>query len=262
MDVLTFADGALELVPDRIARIVINAPARKNAISRRMWAAFPMLCDRIAQDDGIRVVLLTAAGGPGVFSAGADISEFDEVYANPKKTRAYNDAVRLAQARLQSLPRPMIAVINGACVGGGCGLVLAADLRFASSEARFAITPACLGLAYSPADTAQLVEKIGPSRAKDMLFSGRFITATEALSWGLIDRMIPADALELEVLRYASDLAELSAVTHRSAKAIVNGLTPPPTNAALQAIYEASFLSDDFREGQRAFHERRKPFFE
>ena len=164
---LTYAKGALQLVPGRIARIVINAPARKNAISRSMWAAIPLICDQIAQDDANRVVVLTAsADGSGVFSAGADISGFDEVYASPESTQAYNDAMRLAPARLYSLPRPVIALIAWACVGGGCGPALAADLRFATPGARFAITPARLGLAYSPADTAQLVEKVGSAKAK------------------------------------------------------------------------------------------------
>lgn len=259
MDPVTFAHGALLLVPGRIARIVINAPARKNALSRDMWAAFPAICDRIAADDGIRVVLLTAA--PGAFSAGADITEFAEVYASPDSTQAYNAGVRLAQARLRDLPRPVIAVIGGACVGGGCGLALAADLRFAATEARFAITPARLGLAYSPADTAQLVEKIGAARAKDMLFSGRFIAAPEALAWGLIDQMLPAAALEAEALAYAEELAGLSGVTQRAAKAIVNGLSPAHTDPALQALFEESFASNDFREGLDAFGERRKPDF-
>ena len=122
------------------------------------------------------MVLLTGATqAGGTFSAGADITEFKEVYATPETTNAYNGMVRLALSRLRDLDRPVIAVIAGACVGGGCGLALAADLRFAAPEARFGITAARLGIGYSPEDNAQLVEKIGPARAKDLLFSARLI---------------------------------------------------------------------------------------
>jgi enoyl-CoA hydratase/carnithine racemase len=259
-----YADGRLRLHRSRIARIEINAPERRNAIARAMWEALPAICERIAADAEIRAVLLSATpDAGGIFSAGADISEFDAVYGDIASTRSYNLAVRVAQQALRDLPRPVIAMIGGACVGGGCGLALAADLRFASTQARFAITPARLGIAYSPHDTAQLIEKVGPARAKDILFSGRMLTAEEALSFALIDRVLDPDELETAAQAYAEGIAGLSPESIRTAKVIVNRLSEPDAEACreLHALYEASFLGPDFAEGRRAFLEKRPPDF-
>ncbi|MFN0116481.1 MAG: enoyl-CoA hydratase-related protein [Paracoccaceae bacterium] len=257
-----FADGRLILTAGRIARIAINAPERKNALTAAMWAALPGICARISADEGIRVVVLAASGGRA-FSAGADIGEFAEVYATPEAAARYNAAVRAAQAALRSLDRPVIAEVGGACVGGGCGLALSCDLRFAGASARFGITPARLGIAYSWDDTAALVEKVGPGRAKDLLFSARLIGADEALRIGLVERVTPDAELSAAVLAYAGELAELSPASIRAAKAIVNRIaeTDPQGREAVRAIWEAGFSGEDFREGRAAFLEARAPKF-
>jgi enoyl-CoA hydratase/carnithine racemase len=260
-----WADGTLTLAPGRVSVLTLSAPGRKNAISAAMWAAIPGIVERLAADGACRAVILNAAPGTGgqVFSAGADISEFDTVYATPDSAAAYNALVRAAQAALRDLPRPVIAEVAGACVGGGCGLALACDLRFAAEGARFAITPARLGLAYSPEDTAQLVEKVGPARAKDILFSGRMVDAAEALAIGLVDRVLPEDRLAAEVRAYADALADLSPASIRAAKATVNAIASgdPDALAGARALFEATFLGADFAEGRRAFAGRRKPVF-
>jgi enoyl-CoA hydratase/carnithine racemase len=258
-----YAGGRLVLSREgAVATILLNQPERQNAISFAMWQALPEAVAAVAADEAVRVVLLRAAGG-GVFSAGADIGEFAEVYADATRTEAYNAAVRAGQAALRHLERPVIAVIEGACIGGGCGLALASDLRFASDAARFAIPPARLGLAYSFADTAQLVEKIGPARAKDMLFSGRPLPADEALRIGLVDRVLPAAELWPAVESYAEGLAALSQTSIRAAKAIVNMIADDAPDGAERAaaIAAASFAGADFREGFRAFLEKRRPRF-
>lgn len=265
MSTLPFADGRVLLHKAAIARIELNVPEKRNALNRAMWEALIGICDLIAADDTIRVVLLTAARGEGktAFSAGADISEFEAVYASEETTRAYNGLVRTAQARIRALPRPVIAVISGACVGGGCGLALATDLRFADTTVRMGITPTKLGLAYSPEDTMQLLEKVGPAKAKDLLFSARLMDGTEALECGLIDRLLAPGDLDAAVTDYAETLARLSAGSIRAAKTIINGLTDPghPDMDALRAIFEATFSSADFDEGRAAFLERRAPKF-
>jgi enoyl-CoA hydratase/carnithine racemase len=264
MKIHEYADGRLRLHEGQIARIEINAPKRRNAISRAMWEVLPSICQRIASNEEVRAVLLSASpDAGGIFCAGADISEFDAVYADMASTRAYNALVRLAQQALRTLPRPVIAVIGGACVGGGCGLALAADLRFASTEARFAITPARLGIAYSPEDTAQLIEKVGPARAKDILFSGRMLSAQEALSFGLVDRVLAPAELDTAAQAYAQEIARLSSESIRTAKAIVNRLSEPDAETCrdLHALFEASFSGQDFAEGRKAFMEKRPPRF-
>jgi enoyl-CoA hydratase/carnithine racemase len=254
----TFADGRLILTPGRIARLTLNAPASKNAISRAMWTALPDIAARLTDSD-TRVLIVTGAGG--AFSAGADISEFEQTYATPDSAAATNATVRAGQQAIRDLPFPVIAQIEGPCVGGGCGLALSCDLRFAADSAFFAITPAKLGIAYSAADTWALMEKVGPARAKDILFSARRLPATEALSIGLIDRALPADHLASDTDTYAETLADLSPASHRVTKAMINALSSPPDTTTLTPGFDALFTGPDFAEGRRAFLAKRKPAF-
>lgn len=257
-----FADGKLRLARGRIAVLELNQPEKRNALSQDMWQALPDVCAAIASDAGIKVLVLRGAGGKA-FSAGADISEFAAVYGSPDDSKRANHAIRLAQAELRTLDRPTIAMVDGVCVGGGLGVALACDFRFAAPDARFAITPARLGLAYSFHDTAQLVEKVGPVRAKDILFSARLLDAAEALSFGLIDRVHTAETLWNETVAYAEGLASLSQTSIRASKAIINGISDTLTLHAMryQAVSDASFTGADFQEGYRAFLEKRKPEF-
>lgn len=259
-----FADGRLILHAGRIARLTLDAPRTRNALTQSMWAALPGICARVGADTSIRALIVTGAGSN--FCAGADISEFAQVYATSDTALVYNTAVRAGQAALRNVPQPVIAMIRGACVGGGCGIALSCDLRFAERGAGFAIPPARLGIAYTPADTAQLVDKIGPARSKDMLFSARRIAAGEALAIGLIDRLCEADALGAVVMEYAESMTALSPASLRVTKAIVNGLTPvpglpAPDLAALERDFAALFSGPDFTEGRSAFLERRDPAF-
>lgn len=259
---LEFADGALRLHISRIATLELNAPERRNAMSAAMWAGISEAVAAIGQDDEVRVLLVRGAGGKA-FCAGAHIGEFGELYATPGSARDYNAVIRAAQAGLRNLARPTIAVIEGACVGGGCGIALACDLRFAAADARFAITPARLGLAYSYADTAQLVEKVGPARAKDILFSGRMLDAQEALRIGLVDRLCSGDALADDALAYARTLAGVSQASIRTAKQMINRLSDLAAKGdpAMDALFDAAFSSADFKEGYNAFLAKRPPSF-
>jgi enoyl-CoA hydratase/carnithine racemase len=255
----TYAGGRLTLVPGAVATLTLDAPQTRNAMTRAMWVALPEVCARIAADGGIRAVILTGAGG--AFSAGANIGEFAEVYATPESAAAYNAAVRAACAALRDLPRPTLAAIAGPCVGGGVALALACDLRFAAAGARLGITPARLGIAYSPGDTALLVEKVGPARAKDLLFSARLIGAEEALSMHLVDRVCAEADLSAAARDYAEALCALSPAAIRVAKRVVNALSPAPNDPALDQAVAALFAGPDFAEGRAAFFERRKPRF-
>lgn len=259
---LEFADGALRLHLSRIATLELNAPERRNAMSAAMWAGLSEAAAAIAENDEVRVLLVRGAGGKA-FCAGAHIGEFEALYATAQSARDYSAVIRAAQENLRNLAQPTIAVIEGACVGGGCGIALACDLRFSAADARFAITPARLGLVYSYADTAQLVEKIGPARAKDILFSGRMLDAQEALRIGLIDRVCAGEALAEEALAYAQTLAGVSQASIRTAKQMINRLSDlaGPGDPQMDALADAAFSSGDFREGYNAFLAKRPPSF-
>jgi enoyl-CoA hydratase/carnithine racemase len=252
-------DIALQFEPP-FARIVLNRPERRNAISRAMWRALPAIRTAIEARDDVLVALVEGAAGH--FSVGADISEFDEVYRDAAAARDYGDAVQDGLRALIDLNRPTIAVLRGNAVGGGLGLALACDLRFCAADVYLAVTPAKLGLVYGHAETRRLIELVGPSRAKDLLFTGRRIETEEALAIGLIDRRVET-ALEETVLGYARGLAELSQASIRGAKravdAIAGGLmveTP-----AFRGLVESAALGPDFVEGRAAFSEKRTPKF-
>ena len=242
------------------ARIVLNRPERRNAISRAMWRALPAIRTSIeAQPDALVVI---AEGAGGHFSAGADISEFDEVYSDAAATRDYGDAIQDGLRALMEIDRPTIAVLQGNVVGGGLAVALACDLRFCAADAYLAITPARLGLVYGHAETRRLVELVGPARAKDILFTGRRIETDEALSIGLIDRRVET-ALRETVLGYARGLADLSQASIRGGKraveAIAGGMTVE--TPAFRALTEQAALGPDFAEGRLAFAQKRPARF-
>jgi enoyl-CoA hydratase/carnithine racemase len=242
------------------ARIVLNRPERRNAITRAMWRALPAIRTAIEAREDVLVALVEGEGAH--FSAGADISEFDEVYRDAAATRDYGDAVQDGLRALMDLDRPTIAVMRGVAVGGGLGLALACDLRFCAADAHLAITPARLGLVYGHAETRRLVELVGPSRAKDLLFTGRRIETEEALAIGLIDRRIET-ALEETVLGYARGLAELSQVSIRGGKRAVDAIAAGMSQETpgFRALAEAAALGPDFAEGRAAFAAKRAAKF-
>jgi len=168
-----------------------------------------------------------------------------------------------AQVAWERLPMPTLAVIRGACTGGGCGLALACDLRLATPDAFFAIPPAKLGLAYSLADTKRLHDLVGPSRAKEILYTGRRILAEEALSLGLINEIVAAEALEERAVSLAREIADNAGNSVRAAKAVVNMITAGVLAETPESrrYYDESFSSPEFLEGARAFMEKRRPRF-
>ena len=257
------AEGGLRLDRDgAVVRLTLSRPAARNALTLAMWQGIDTVAAALAADASARVLVISGEGEKA-FSAGADIAEFPETYATPESTAAYNATVRRAQAAIADLPFPVIAAVRGACFGGGCGLALHSDLRFASLGSCFAVTPARLGLAYSFADTRRLVALVGPARAKDILFSGRTLEADEALSIGLIDWVIPDEKLDQAVETYAGGLASLSQTSIRIAKAMIDTIAqgaaePTPE---LEQAFQASFSGADFKEGYAAFMEKRKPDF-
>lgn len=255
------ASGLLVDIQGRVGTMTLNRPAHRNAITRAMWLGLPAVVAGLAADSAVRVVVLRGAGGD--FAAGADIGEFDTVYASRAAATDYAAAMAGAMDALLACAKPVIAAIEGYCIGGGVALTLCCDLSFADAGARFAVTPARLGIAYSFADTRRLVARIGAAAAKDLLFSARRIDAAEALGMGLVDRVLAAGGLEAALVDYAEMLAGASPASQIVAKDFVSRAAAGQVaeDAATRATYLDILEGPEFGEGRRAFRERRKPAF-
>jgi len=244
-----------------VAHLLIDRAAKRNAFTQAMWEDFPRLLAEAMTDPAIRVVLLRSAES-GIFCAGADIAEFGAGALDPAWRARNQDAIRRAQHELARAEKPVIAAIDGDCVGGGCGLAIACDLRVASPRARFGITPAKLGLVYSLHDTKRLVDLVGPAQAKRILFTAQLLPAEEALRIGLIE-IVDSDPLGA-VTEVAATIAAASSHSVRNTKAIVRRILDGQADddAETQALFAAAFTGPDFREGVSAFLEKRKAVFE
>ncbi|SDM48709.1 enoyl-CoA hydratase/isomerase family protein [Maricaulis salignorans] len=242
-----------------VAELVLDRPHTRNAFTQAMWAALPGLLDGLAAD--CRVLIVRGAGN--AFASGADISEFAEVYATPERAGTYSRQIAAALDALAAFPHPTIAMIRGACVGGGCALALACDLRFADESARFAITPAKMGLIYPFNDTKRLVDSVGAAMAKDMLFSARTLDAAEALACGLASRVTSPSGLDRLVSEYVDQLLDMSPHSAEFTKQMIARVLAGQNqdSDATKALFAGAFSHADFNEGYRAFLEKRKPDF-
>ena len=243
-----------------VATLTINRPDRLNALTYAMFTRLPKLVAEAAAMNGVRVLVLRGAG-PRSFSAGADISEFETARTTLQQAAAYDNAVLRAEDALATFPAPTIAAIHGHCYGGGCALAIACDLRFAASDARFAITPAKLGIVYPLRATKRLVDLVGPSRAKFILMSGVDLDAARAAEIGLVDEV--HEDVDQAVAELTATLAARSGVTQRAVKLTVARILDGASadDDTLAALREAALASPDYAEGVRAFLERRPPKF-
>jgi len=241
-----------------VARLTLNRPERRNAMTGAMWRGLAEVCAQIEARADVAVVIVEGAGGH--FCSGADIGEFDAAFADLAGARAYLGAIENGLGALAALDRPTIARLEGSCVGGGLAVALACDLRFAALETHLAVPPAKLGLLYGPVETRLLVEAVGPAAAKDLLFSARRVAPDEALRLGLVNRVLPGAELAGAVETYARDLATLSSASIRGAKQAVRA-TLGGDAAGLRALVESAAVGADFREGRAAYQAKRPPRF-
>ena len=257
-------DRILADVRDGIGWITFNQPQRRNAMSLDMWTGLGIAAEAFERDPAVRAVVMRGAGGKA-FVSGADISEFEQHRADASQKQAYDDIAARGHAGLAALGKPLIAMIEGYCVGGGLAIALAADVRFAASSARFAIPAARLGLGYDYRGVAALARLVGPSTAKDILFSARFLEADEALRVGLLNVVVDTAELEAQVLHYAARLAANAPLTLQAAKAAVRlfeHATDMADTSTVAALVAQCFDSHDYREGRRAFLAKRPPIFQ
>ena len=239
-----------------VARLLIDRADRRNAMTTAMFAALPALIAEAVASPA-RVILLASAT-PGIFCAGADIGELSANANNVASRTANQSVINAAQADLTRAAKPVIAFIDGDCVGGGCGLALAADIRIATPRARFGITPAKLGLVYPLHDTKLLVDLVGPGQAKRILFTGALIDADEALRIGLIDLIAENPDAMIETI--AANSPDSTRGTKAMIRRILDGQVAD--DADTLATFVQAFDGDDFREGVAAFLAKRPPSFQ
>ena len=248
---------------DGIGWMTLNNPERHNAISLEMWdAALEIMAD-FAADPAIRVMVLTGAGSKA-FASGADISKFKDERQEADALAHYQATTQKAYAALQAMPIPTIAMVRGYCIGGGTAVAVCCDIRICNDNAKFGVPAAKLGLGYGLGRAKPLVDLVGPAYAKEMFFTGRHFDAQEALRMGLVNRVVTDDALEATVQEMARTIAENAPLTVRCAKTVVGELLKDAQQrdvAAAERAVDACFASSDYREGQAAFMEKRKPRF-
>jgi enoyl-CoA hydratase len=242
--------------------IIFDNPRRRNAISAEMWDAIPGAVQDLDSDPDVRVLILRGAGEVA-FVSGADISEF-EAARSGATAEEYDARNQRAFAALLQAEKPVLAMIHGFCVGGGCALAITADLRYAADDAVFAIPAARLGLGYAAAGLQTLVNVVGFAAAKEIFFTARRFDAAAALRLGLVNEVRPKAELEAYVREVATDIAANAPLTLRSAKLALRELMKPAAardEVAMAASIHACYASDDYAEGVRAFLEKRPPRF-
>jgi enoyl-CoA hydratase/carnithine racemase len=249
-------------VDNQLATVIIDRVEKRNALSLQMWKRIPELFAEIESERSVKVVIVRGVDNTA-FAAGVDIEEFSRIAASEELGRELMETVQAAEQSIGNCSKPVIAMIDGPCVGGGVELALACDLRFASKGSTFSVPPAKLGLVYSLSSTRRLIELIGIGRSRDLLYSARTFGAEEAERIGLIERVFDASRIRAETLSYAELLCRRSQYSIRASKAIIQAISrgEQDANPEIQRLRGGAFLEDDLREGLNAFFEKRPPEF-
>ncbi|MEZ5826648.1 MAG: enoyl-CoA hydratase [Geminicoccaceae bacterium] len=246
-----------------VARITFNNPEKRNAMSLEMWQGLIDALEGLADDQGLRALVLRGAGGKA-FVSGADISKFGSERSSAESVAEYERITDEAQQRLAAFPVPTIAQIDGWCIGGGLAIAVACDIRVCGISARFAIPAAKLGVGYGLFGVGRLVELVGPAMTKEIFFTARQLDAAEALRIGLVNRMVEDGEVASTAREFATTIAANAPLTIRSIKTITaqalldaDGRDP----AFCAKLVADCFASEDYAEGRRAFLEKRQPVF-
>ena len=242
--------------------MVFNNPARRNAVRVDMWAAMPRILRAFDADPAIRMIALAGAGDQA-FVAGADISQFEQQRNSAENVAEYERISDEAADALKGVGKPTAAVIRGWCIGGGVGIAVGCDLRFASEGSKFGVPAGRLGLGYGMPGVKTLMDLVGPSYTKEIFFTARHFTAAEAVGMGLVNRAVPDAELMAFARAQFDTIAANAPLTLHALKRAVAALAvgAPVDDPAVGALVQACFASEDYIEGRRAFMEKRKPAF-
>ncbi|MDQ1749126.1 MAG: hypothetical protein QOE71_182 [Pseudonocardiales bacterium] len=239
---------------ESVATVTIDRPDKRNALTIGMWQQLSAICAELRSNHQLRAVVVTGAGSS--FCAGADITALSEDDASMKA------AVYQAEEALRRLPVPTVAKIRGYCMGGGNQIAVACDLRIADTSAIFGVPPAKLSVVYPVNSTRCLVELIGPAEAKRLIFTAVPIDAPEALRIGLVNQVVPAEALDTEVAGVIASMLPLAPMTQAASKDLINAIADGADAEALHQRWYAEWSkSPDGVEGPTAFLQKRKPAF-
>jgi enoyl-CoA hydratase/carnithine racemase len=244
-----------------VGTLTLARPHARNALTWDMYDAIVEACDLVDASPA-RVLIIRGSGG--AFSSGTDISQFDGVRTGEDGV-AYERRIGAVVDRLERVRVPTIAAVEGVAVGGGCAIAVACDLRVCAETAAFGVPVArTLGNCLSIENTARLADLIGPGRVADLLMTGRLVKAEEALAWGLASRVVPVGDFEATVRELAQMLASRAVSTLTATRAMLRRLAGHrrPAAGTSDDVVAACYASADFREGVRAFAEKRAPRFE
>jgi enoyl-CoA hydratase/carnithine racemase len=256
-----FVPATDELLYERrgpVALLTFNRPQARNALTWAMYEGLHECCDYVEQDDRVRVLVLRGAGDRA-FVAGTDISQF-KTFDSPEDALTYEANNNRYTARLESLQKPTIAMIRGACVGGGAAFALACDMRLATPDVRFGVPISrTLGNTLSTQNYVRLVSLIGPARTKDLIFTARLVGGDEGKAMGIFNEIVEPEQLETRVFELAEDIASHAPLTIRAAKMTVQRIVNKMRLDENDDLILMCYMSEDFREGVSAFLEKRKP---
>ena len=258
------ADEILLEIHNKVANITFNRPDQHNAIAYDGWLQLIDIVSQIKLDPDIRVVVFSGAGSRS-FSAGADIRDFDSHRYDSASSKIYSEAFDGALDEIETLPMPTISKIRGICVGGGCELSMATDIRIASEDSKFGIPVAKLGILVGYREMKRLINLVGQGNASYILLSGRIVGAKEAERMGLITKTVSNDSLNEAVKKLIAEMVPLAPLSQSRHKEILQKVL---SNQSLEGFTTeeahlpfTNFDSQDFNEGKSAFVDRRSPIF-
>jgi enoyl-CoA hydratase/carnithine racemase len=261
---IAYADGKiLKSITEGVGVITFNNPGKRNAMSLEMWEGLGQALTELRDDPEVRVVVLVGAGDKA-FVSGADISQFEKTRHNAAASEEYSKKSEAQRALLGNYPKPTIACIRGFCLGGGMQVAMLTDIRIAAEDSQFGIPAAKLGIAYGYDGLRNLVSLVGPSWARLIMYTGMRIDSQQALRIGLVDRVLANGELWDATMEIARTISGNAPLAIKAAKITIAQVLKDPDNRDMAAIKQIGLQcmdSEDFREGRRAFMEKRKPQF-